>query len=159
MKLIRVTSRQLFGVSSLRQEARAFSERGSVMSEGAISLSALIILMIGVFDLGSALNQQLTVSRIAYEGARYGSSLAGLEQCTASCSSLPLHGNIITRLRTLLTQSGFNPVQAQLVTTFNSTSREIMVSVSYPYRSVFPASFVNNTYSEVRSSHLFPQSS
>lgn len=131
-------------------------ERGSVVGEAAITISSLFLLLTGIYDLGMALDQQLQTSRIAYEGARYASSLSSLEPCIVNCSTLPVHRIVQDRVRALLLDSGVTPASAEIQTTFDQTSRQISISLRVPFVSILPESFVSQTAAEVRGPHLFP---
>lgn len=58
------------------------NERGTALLEFSSALPFLLILLFGVFDIGRAVNLYLRTSRIAYEGVRYASSIAGLDEGT-----------------------------------------------------------------------------
>ncbi len=59
--------------------AEGKKERGSVMMEFGICLPFLLSTLFMMIDLGLALEQYSRVTRIIYEGARYGSGIAALE--------------------------------------------------------------------------------
>lgn len=54
--------------------AHLAGERGATMVEFAVSLPLLIVLVVGIFDFGSAFNFKQELNNAAREGARYSSS-------------------------------------------------------------------------------------
>ena len=55
--------------------------RGSACVEAAIVMPLLVMFMAGAMDFGRWFNDYMTVSRLAYEAARFGASLPELENC------------------------------------------------------------------------------
>lgn len=53
-------------------------ERGNLAVEGAIVFPVIILLVFGTLDFGRVTERYFALSRVAYEGARAGSTLAGL---------------------------------------------------------------------------------
>lgn len=52
--------------------------RGAVLIEAALVIPIALLMLFAAIELGRVLTQYLALSRIAYEGARFGSSLPGL---------------------------------------------------------------------------------
>ena len=59
-------------------------DRGAALTECAIALPVLAILMVATFEIGRVFTQYLTLSQIAYEGARAGSQLI-LDDTNGGC--------------------------------------------------------------------------
>ncbi len=58
------------------------AESGVALFEFSIVLPFLLLFIMAIWDLGRALNEYLTVSRIVYEGTRFAASVPGLETPT-----------------------------------------------------------------------------
>ena len=91
------------------------------MLEFAALLPVVVTILISVVEIGNAVNQYLQISRISYEGARFGAAIAGLETgsfATADTSqnSSRLQFTLQSRVRTLLTDYGYDTAQANIVT-------------------------------------------
>jgi hypothetical protein len=67
---------------SLRRRVTScqLSSAGQAVLEFAIVLPILVMILTSTFELGRALRMYLSLSRLAYEGARYASAQPGLEK-------------------------------------------------------------------------------
>lgn len=142
--------------------AGSTQERGSIVLEFAATIPLIVGTFLTMLDLGFCLNQYLKVSRIAYEGARYASSIAGLNEgiCLSdntsnSCVSdrTNQQGKVHTRVMTLLQDnnlpSDLNEVSIRTEFWMDAPQvgseqeshpypRIIWVRVSVPYHPIFP---------------------
>jgi Flp pilus assembly protein TadG len=79
---LRTVSVQIAGDSlpRCRIAPRKSSSAGQAVLEFAIVLPILVMILTSTFELGRALRMYLSLSRLAYEGARYASAQPGLEK-------------------------------------------------------------------------------
>lgn len=70
-------------------------QRGQAILELAVVLPVLIFIFFSIIDIGQMINQYLSITEVAYEGARYGASLPGLppvpgqnDSSAQSCSKI-----------------------------------------------------------------------
>lgn len=68
---------------------RAKSEKGVALIELAIVLPLFLLIVVGVYEVGRALNQYLVLTQIAYEGVRAGSQLT---QIAPACFGTYVYG-------------------------------------------------------------------
>lgn len=61
--------------------------RGAAFIEAVLVIPVLLLLIAGMIDIGRWFNMHMAVSRIAYEGARYGASFPGLTRVNAPVGS------------------------------------------------------------------------
>src|SRR5689334_4871566 len=86
------------------------NEKGATMLECAIVLPFLAFMIVATYDLGGALNQYLSLTRVVYEGARYAATLPGLEVGEYTVASGAQNQNQVRdRVVDLLRRSGFDP--------------------------------------------------
>ena len=64
------------------------SEAGVALIEATIVLPFLILFIMGIWDLGRALGDIMTASRIAFEGSRFAGSVPGLETPTVVATGI-----------------------------------------------------------------------
>lgn len=118
--------------------------RGSVVLEFTVVAPFIVFLILATVDVGNALDRYLTLTRISYEGARFGAAIAALEAGTfgkvelndptvASTNQSKIH----TRVNDLLELNNFDFLTANVETT--RISREITVSISIPHHSFINA--------------------
>jgi hypothetical protein len=113
---------------------RMGGERGNLCVEGAITFPVLILLLFGTVDIGALVERYFTLSRIVYEGARYGASLSGLgpgsfeRRCalgkTPGNSSFPCstvidsyHARLQEKVTLLLSSQGFSGIERSRIRT------------------------------------------
>ena len=132
-------------------------EKGSVLAEAAAIIPLLVFLLIGVVDVTQALNIYSRLTRIAYEGVRYGSALPQLSQ---GCAALPTtqsctqntnlgHQNVMSRVQQLVLQSGFRNGQSARIETRlaappppnDDVERVVTVRVELEYQPLFVQAF------------------
>ena len=137
-------------------------ERGSVIIEFATTIPLIVTTLFTMLDLGFCLNEYLKISRIAYEGARYASTIAGLEEESNVSDSQNLsfitsatnqHAKVHTRIQTLLernslpndlseisirTEYGLNGTPSGSPLTAHTIPRVIRVRLDVPYHPIFP---------------------
>jgi len=87
------------------------AEAGSVIFEFAIALPFLFLMFYGIYDLSDYLQRHQTLTRVAYESARHGSSLKGLEPISVTSANAS-HASVLNKVRErafeLLELQGFN---------------------------------------------------
>lgn len=132
---------------------RSNDESGIALVEFLIAFPFLFVFLIGMFDLGVALNKYYTLNRIAYEGTRYAASLPVLEPnsypTATSVATAPGHQQVRARVDTLLLRNGINPVL--LPTDYLLTARipsatlgagytrdQVRVRIKLPFVALFP---------------------
>ena len=125
------------------RDFRGYSERGVAMLEFTLVAPFLAMMIVATYDLGSALNQYLALTRVAYEGARYAATLPGLEvKATTSVDpDAPNHNLVRDRVNYLLSRAGFDSSVAN-VETENRANVTVRVTVVKSYNSFF--GFFNN---------------
>ena len=77
-------------------------ESGQAMLEFAVVLPVLLITLMASLDVGRAMTNYLTLSQIAYEGARYAASLPGLEEGNFHTSAPPPQNSRQARVREMI---------------------------------------------------------
>ena len=130
-------------------------QNGTSLLELAITLPVLLILMMGIVDLGKALNHYLRVTRATYEGLRYG---AGLYANTPGCVGPECASNtqptdnlseMDGRVKKILKMQGYDAAlvtidSSKATTTQSGVQRSfniIKATVEVPYMTLFP--FIN----------------
>lgn len=93
---------------------RCPEERGLGLLELAIVLPFLFLFFAVVIELGMLFIKYNRLTAIAYEGARYGSLLNGLEDGWIN-SDKPVHGAIANRINNLLASEGLVPKGTETV--------------------------------------------
>ena len=110
-----------------RHAASNSRDRGSVAVEFALLLPVLLLLIFGIIDFGRAINDQITLTQAAREGAR----LASLGYSTSA---------VTTRAQSAAT--GLSPVPTVTVTTACPTGAgtgvDAVVKLSYTFTFVTP---------------------
>jgi Flp pilus assembly protein TadG len=110
-----------------RHAASDSRDRGSVAVEFALLLPVLLLLIFGIIDFGRAINDQITLTQAAREGAR----LASLGYSTSA---------VTTRAQSAAT--GLSPVPTVTVTTACPTGAgtgvDAVVKLSYTFTFVTP---------------------
>lgn len=112
--------------------------RGAALLEFSVTLPALLIIILGILDLGSLIYEYMSVQRVAYEGARYAASLADLEEgpgyLPAPEEGPPVlqtvHGQLRTRIERLLDDGQLDGNEA----TFSTLRQGDIVSVTVSVR-------------------------
>jgi TadE-like protein len=120
------------------------SESGSALVELALVLPMLILMFMGLIDMGRWLHIHVAVSRAAYEGARYGSSLRELPPCTSNCDSQGGYASIAQRSSALLVTYGIHEPALIHSTRLNNPptipvtpNNVVRVEVSVPFTPFF----------------------
>ena len=134
----------------------ALDERGTAFAEFLVTFPFLVIMLMGITDLGMALNTHLTLGRIAYEGSRFAATVALLEKPAAAGDSVdtdseavgkPGHQSIRQRVNDLLDRNEID--RAQLPADYLSTARipkedigatadQVRVTIRVPFQTMFP---------------------
>jgi len=129
--------------------ASASCQRGSFLTEMALVLPILFILLIGTIDLSVGMLTYLRVSRVAYEAARYGSSLSNMNAsydpalgiCDQPVATAEL-AMVATRAERIMDQSILffvtDKSQIQYRMSYELSSRQIHVCLKVPWTSVMP---------------------
>ena len=78
---------------------RSYGESGGFLAELAVCLPVLLLLIIGLVELGRVLNAYYRMSRVTYEAARFASALYGLEEGDRNG---PIKNKVFARVRTLI---------------------------------------------------------
>gem|GEM_PF-7103240 len=91
--------------------ATSAAESGSVIVEFAIAMPFLMLMFFGIYDLGDYLQRHQRVTRVAYESARHGANLKGLEAILVTASNAS-QASVLNKVRErafeLLELQGFN---------------------------------------------------
>ncbi|MCB0325453.1 MAG: pilus assembly protein [Bdellovibrionales bacterium] len=118
------------------------NERGNAMIEMAICLPFILIILMASVDLGRALNEYLTITRVVYEATRFGASVSQLEAgAFESNSTAPAgHQAIRNRVALLLDRYGIPQEQVtrlrtELVNT--GTQLEVKVEIDWAFDAIF----------------------
>jgi len=107
-------------------ERQAAPERGAALVEMALVLGLLLLLVMGIVDLGRAYNNYMIITNASREGARYG-------------SRYPNDGpGIISATRTEATNSGILPTDIRVtITCLNApTGQPIRVETAYDFDTI-----------------------
>ena len=133
------------------QSSSHLNERGIALTEFLVAFPFLFIVLIGIVDLGTALNQYFAVNRVAYEATRFAASVPVLEiasyDTATAAAAAPGHQRIRERVNTLLTRNGIDP--ADLPADFLTTARlpaatlgftrdQVEVRIQIPFDALFP---------------------
>ena len=137
-------------------------ETGAQLIETALALPVILILLMGVVDIGRWLNSYYAVSRVAYESARYAASLAGLEEGENRYGdhAATIQGQVRVRTRDLLELYGLDPEQGHLDINYTAASlaNSVAVTVQMPFEPMFPLmSFMQRVRGEANAPYLFPR--
>ena len=121
-----------------RQHTRM--ERGTAILEFSAVLPLIVLMIVSVIEISNAVNQYLQVTRVSFEGARYGASLAGFESGSAS-DGTPNQLLVQGRMRRLLNDYGLAAETAVIETALippseASTFQLVEVSIEIPVRPV-----------------------
>jgi Flp pilus assembly protein TadG len=119
--------------------------QGSVLLEGAVTVSLLLTLLIGIFWLGRGYNTYETITRAAREGARF----AVAPTCATCGNAYPTDTEIQDRIATALQASSLDPsqvspnpipVQRGVVLNPGSTPPDtgVVIAFSYPFEIYLP---------------------
>lgn len=105
------------------------TENGQALIELALTLPLLLLILVGMLDLGRVYYAQITITNAAREGARYGASspFTDSDIKAAAVAEAASSGFTITTSNVSVTKSGIGPGDTLTVT----------VSVSYPLVSAF----------------------
>lgn len=133
------------------------NEAGQAIFELSIILPLLTLMIISTVDVGRALTQYLTLTRITYEGARYAASLPGLEENDSNSGGFkapsgftePNQVNLHSRISKLLDDNEFR--QSGIIVSTEYSGKEaneaphelltnsIRVSITVPFDAYFGA--------------------
>ncbi|MFN8391969.1 MAG: TadE family protein [Bdellovibrionota bacterium] len=135
-------------------QRKSNDQRGVAVLEFTLVAPLMAMMIIATYDLGSALNQYLALSRVVYEGARYAATLPGLEVTTVSSvdANTPNHNKVRDRVVDLLTRAGFD-AGSTVVQTENVNNTWVKVTVVRKYQSIF--GFFNDMNIQVSASGPF----
>jgi Flp pilus assembly protein TadG len=110
------------------------SARGQSVLEFALVAPVLLLLLVGVVDLGHALRSSVVVINAAYVGARFASTApAGTAAIRASVQSAAAGTDVVLTDIAITYPSG------------NAAGRPVRVTVTYQFTSVFGAMLGHNT--------------
>jgi Flp pilus assembly protein TadG len=135
-------------VASLRERAAGHHHAGQSLVEFTVMVVFLLVLLMGVFDLGRAYFSYLALKDAAAEGAYYGSAFP---QC-ASASGLNSRNSVVTPACSGANNIPFRTIQSapigglidwahatiQVANPVLAAGVPITVSVSYPYQLLTP---------------------
>lgn len=121
------------------------SERGVAMVETCVVLPFLFFLIFATYELGAALNEYLTLTRVVYEGSRYAATIPGLEKTDVTDPNSyygtgkvnPIYQTkVYDRVTDLVNRNGFdsNSVTIKL---YNENDEKVSVSVDKEFVSIF----------------------
>lgn len=150
-------------------------QNGTAMLETALVLPVVLILLMGVVDLGRAISQYLTISRAAYEGVRYvgklrGNSDSSISRATGSTNPTQnisytdqdSYDNLMagsSRIELMLKEQGIKQVKSNINVTKevsgNMTFMRIQTDVEIPFNAFFPVFRLLKIKTSVTSSDLF----
>ncbi len=124
--------------------SEATEEQGNAILEMALVLPFILIIVAASVDLGRALNQYISVTRVVYEATRYAASVPSLETGTVQLtdSNIPAgHAAIQQRVRVLLQSTDaldFNDI-TKLETTLsdNAGKLEVHVDIDFAFNALF----------------------
>lgn len=124
--------------------SRVQSEEGNALLEMAIVFPFILIIIAASVDLGRALNQYISVTRVVYEATRYAASVPSLETGTHSLAdgTAPAgHAAIQERVRVLLRSTDaldFEDI-TKLETTLsdNGGQLEVHVDIDFAFNALF----------------------
>ena len=98
------------------------SEEGSAMVESALTIGILLLLLLGIFDLGRMMYIYADISEAAREGARYGSAHLGDTAGTRNA---------------VISHSMLGLTAANVTVQFNETIPAVVnVTVTYTYHAI-----------------------
>lgn len=107
------------------------NERGSATVEAGFSLVILVLLMVGVIEVGRFMWINTSLSHAAREAARYGSRHAADSPAPVSTAQLVRYAKSKA--------TGVDPKQLQVTITYepvNASGSEMTIIVRYPYDSL-----------------------
>ncbi len=118
------------------QRLRSKNQEGAGLVEFAILAPLLVILLFGLLEFGLSLYAKEVLTNASREGARYGVIYSNPRRTKA---------DIVTRVQTYLTDSGFNDTPYIDVTGAGGASgSQLTVIVQYPYTfQVLPGFFAS----------------
>lgn len=124
-------------------------QKGTAMTEFAVCLPILVIILFSTIELGRAAGVYLDLTRVVYEGVRYGGALPGLEEGEFATANQVTHSGqaeLRTRVLTHLGQYGYDTTQAGLISSYTrsvtnggtTTEDVVTIDVDIPYTPLFP---------------------
>jgi Flp pilus assembly protein TadG len=147
-------------------------ERGNFLTEFALVLPALMLLLVGTIDVSTGMLTYFRASRIAYESVRYGTSLPGLPDsmdtsrgvCEQSQSLDSQTAQVVTRAQRLASGAQFfltSQNEIRYFVSVDKAARQVNVCVEIPWRSVFyrantSSQFGTTIRAKARAPYLFP---
>lgn len=141
-------------------------ERGVAFIEFALVIPPLLLLCTFVFDFGMAIDRYLTLTRISYEAARYGSQLGGLESQTvsqatwdASTDRPPIHTRLRERIIKLVDENDLALRDIEIETSLKTTAASnsiVEISITSRYQSFFTQVGTIPLSVEARAPYLYP---
>jgi hypothetical protein len=138
-------------------KSKGHKQRGTAMVETIAALPLLLLLFGGVYDLGMLIHSHSRASRIAYEGARYAASLAGLPY-QSETGEHSMHSRIQERLEQLMQSYGIDSTNANVEVFVYDDNGSPMVksSISLPYEPILLRWVPEHIRVIVRSPYLYP---
>lgn len=145
----------------LRKANSDRSEAGVALIEATIVLPFLILFIMGIWDLGRALGDIMTASRIAFEGSRFAGSVPGLETptevsagitkgetsghlTTAAGANVRTHQRVRDRISQILARYGIPSEDVNVSTlvvkdkTGAVANNSVTINIQLRFRSTFP---------------------
>ncbi len=125
-------------------------ERGTAMLEFGLVCPILLALMMGVVDIGSALNRYMVLAQVAGEGVRSAGGQAGLEPGSfddlSSPGLRPIQYNVQSKVSSLLRMQNLKMNSVTINSTFDSIpnavtglgERTVSVRISGTYNGILP---------------------
>ncbi|MCB0331898.1 MAG: pilus assembly protein [Bdellovibrionales bacterium] len=138
---------KVFSNSSLAKR----HESGTALVELALCIPLLVTMFVGIFELSAWLNQYLAVSRLAYEGARYASTVPALQDNSESSTAR----DVMNRIEQLKVQYSLpETTTSQLTRTDGSEDNSVLLTVSAPHQfTLLPMSTTVNV--KVKMAYLY----
>jgi hypothetical protein len=129
-------------------------EGGSVVTEAVVIIPVLLLLLMGMVDLGRFFLVHMNVSRVAYEGCRFGAAQPGLptENNETGVNHLKTKARITQLLQRLNLTASLNRIS------FSAATHSVRCELELPFRPLF-ARFVPlaRARADVTAPYLFPR--
>ncbi len=137
---------KVFQSSSYRRD----DETGTALIELALCIPLLVTMFVGIFELSSWLNQYLAVSRLAYEGARYASTVPALQDNSESSTVR----DVMNRIEHLKVQYSLPATTTSQLTRTEGVENSVLLTVSAPHQfTLLPMSSTVNV--KVKMAYLY----
>lgn len=133
-------------------------EKGVALIEATLAFLVLVIMLMGIVDIGRLANRYIQISRVAYEGVRYAASIATLDPYNSpnGDATSTVHNQIKLRMDDMIEGYGIDKTDpnATLRTCYtglaadgpvncganvaNGTEKMVVVEVGAPFEALFP---------------------